>query len=339
MKIIEKSVHAIKPYDKNPRQNEKAVPYVAESIKQFGFKVPIVIDKNNVIVCGHTRHKAALSLGMEKVPCIVADDLTDQQIKAFRLADNKVAEKATWDDDILTEEIEDIIDFDMEDFGFEFVDLEEEHQKNANDTQNRVENIENLALGQFEGEGYYDIPILQPVYELPEIKEWIGFNYVLSDEEPEGKGVHFFIDDYQFERIWNDPEKYIEKLSQYAAVATPDFSPYGDMPNALQIYNHYRKHWVGAYLQAHGVTVIPTIRCSTDKRSMDWYLDGEPHEGIVMISSMWAKGDSKDAFLAEYKKMIEQLNPCKVFLYGNEIEGLDGNIEFVPSFTKKRWEK
>lgn len=325
------------PYKNNPRNNDDAVPYVKSSIERFGFKVPMVIDTENVVICGHTRLKAALELGLKEVPCVIADDLTEDEIKAFRLADNMVAEQASWDYELLDLEIEDI-DIEMEDFGFEF-SSEFEHEQNAETTQERVSNIENLGKGQFDGEGYYDIPIIQPVKELPEIKEWIGFNYVLSDDNPEGKAVHFFIDDYQFERIWNNPEKYVEKLKQYVCVATPDFSPYGDMPNALQIYNHYRKHWVGAYLQSQGVTVIPTIRCSTDPRSMDWYLDGEPKDGIVIISSMWtSKEDTKKAFMDEYNTMYEKLKPKKVFLYGNELE-LPGNIEYIKSFTDQRWDR
>lgn len=119
MNIIEKSIESIIPYDKNPRLNDEAVKYVAESIQQFGFKVPIIIDQDNVIVAGHTRIKAAKELGYKTVPCIVADDLTDEQIKAFRLADNKVAEKAEWDFDLLGEELDDIMNIDMLDFGFD----------------------------------------------------------------------------------------------------------------------------------------------------------------------------------------------------------------------------
>lgn len=107
------------PYKKNPRINDKAVKYVAESIKEFGFKVPIVIDKNNVIVAGHTRYKASIELGLTEVPCIVADDLTEEQVKAFRLADNKVGEIAEWDFNLLAEELQGIDDLDMEAFGFE----------------------------------------------------------------------------------------------------------------------------------------------------------------------------------------------------------------------------
>ena len=119
MDIVEKGIKDIKPYEKNPRKNDSAVEAVANSIKEFGFKVPIVIDKDNVIVCGHTRYKAAKKLGIDKVPCVIADDLTDEQIKAYRLADNKVSELAEWDIDLLGEELDGIFDIDMSDFGFD----------------------------------------------------------------------------------------------------------------------------------------------------------------------------------------------------------------------------
>jgi ParB-like chromosome segregation protein Spo0J len=118
MNIEERKLTDIHPYEKNPRRNDDAVKYLVESIKEFGFKVPIVIDRDGVIVAGHTRYKAAKELGMETVPCIVADDLTDKQIKAFRLADNKVAEKSGWDFALLDQELP-FIELDMEAFGFD----------------------------------------------------------------------------------------------------------------------------------------------------------------------------------------------------------------------------
>lgn len=126
MEIKEIPVKALKPYKRNPRKNDKAVEYVANSIRSFGFKVPIVIDSNYEIVCGHTRWKAAKTLGMETVPCIMADDLTEDQIRAFRLADNKTAEMADWDFDLLELEFNDIDPdlFDMSDFGFFNEDIE-----------------------------------------------------------------------------------------------------------------------------------------------------------------------------------------------------------------------
>lgn len=119
MQIIDKKLTDLKPYANNPRHNSKAVPAVKESILKFGFKVPIVIDKNNTIVCGHTRFYASKEIGLEKVPCIVADDLTQEQIDAFRLVDNRTSEFADWNFDKLAEELSELQDFDFEPFGFD----------------------------------------------------------------------------------------------------------------------------------------------------------------------------------------------------------------------------
>ena len=116
LEIVYQKVGDLKPYDNNPRQNEDAVQYVANSIKEFGFKVPIIVDKDNVIVAGHTRLLAAIDLGIEEVPTISADDLTEDQIKAFRIADNKVSDFSLWDYDKLDLELENI-DLDMTQFG------------------------------------------------------------------------------------------------------------------------------------------------------------------------------------------------------------------------------
>lgn len=340
MKIVYRKTSSLIPYEKNPRINEDSVEYVVNSIREFGYLQPIVIDKNNVVVAGHTRLKASKRLKLKEVPCVIASDLSEEQIKAYRLADNKCAEFSKWDIDLLNLELEDIPKIDMEQFGFEFRDEDLFHAEQQQEVQHRVSNILNLEFGQYEGDGPYDIPKLKPVKKLPKIKEWIGFNEVLSDKEPEGKAVHFFIDDYQFERIWNEPEKYVEKLAQYVCVATPDFSPYADMPLATQIWNMYRKNWVGAYLQSKGITVIPTIRASKDERSLDFYLDGVPQDGIVIISSMWTSNeDDLDYFINEYETMFNQINPRKVFVYGKEIDGLDGKIEYIKTFGMKRWNK
>lgn len=116
--IVYKKLNEIHPYANNPRFNDNAVEYVAKSIKEFGFQNPMIIKSDGEIICGHTRYKAAKELGLKEVPCIVADDLTPEQIKAFRLADNKVSEKATWNLDLLDEELNDIKLINMSDFGF-----------------------------------------------------------------------------------------------------------------------------------------------------------------------------------------------------------------------------
>lgn len=119
MKIESVAIDKIIPYEKNPRKNDIAVDAVAASIKEFGFKIPILLDKNGTIIAGHTRLKAAIKLGLKEVPCIYADDLNEEQVKALRLADNKTAELADWDFDLLNDELLDIIDIDMTSFGFE----------------------------------------------------------------------------------------------------------------------------------------------------------------------------------------------------------------------------
>jgi ParB-like chromosome segregation protein Spo0J len=142
MEIIYKKIDELIPYKNNPRFNDEAVEYVKNSIKEFGFKVPIVIDKDNVIIAGHTRIKASKELGIKDIPCIIADDLTEEQVKAFRLADNKVSEKSMWDYSKLDEELNSIIDIDMSMFDFNLPNLDdieendlEEPELKDNDTK------------------------------------------------------------------------------------------------------------------------------------------------------------------------------------------------------------
>ena len=118
--VLWKDVNDLTPYAKNARINDKTVPYLVNSIKRFGFKVPLVIDKKGVVVCGRTRLKAALECGMARVPCVLADDLTEDEIKAFRLADNKIQEMSSWDDDLLDQELIELKDagIEMDDLGF-----------------------------------------------------------------------------------------------------------------------------------------------------------------------------------------------------------------------------
>lgn len=134
MKVEAKSIDDIRPYENNPRDNEDAVNAVANSIKEFGWQQPIVVDIEGVIIAGHTRYKAAQKLGLKTVPVVVADNLTEEQVKAYRLADNKTAELADWDMDLLNDELDQIRNIDMSDFGFDELDsLELEDADTAKD--------------------------------------------------------------------------------------------------------------------------------------------------------------------------------------------------------------
>lgn len=154
MEIIYKNINELIPYENNPRINDEAVEYVKNSIKEFGFKVPVVIDKDNVIIAGHTRIKASKELGIKDIPCIIADDLTEEQVKAFRLADNKVAEKSMWDYSKLDEELDSILDIDMSMFDFNI---------NTDDVE-----IERIDLSNKEFEKYEIIITCQNEIELEE---------------------------------------------------------------------------------------------------------------------------------------------------------------------------
>lgn len=130
VKVQNVSIDKIKPYENNPRDNEAGVDAVANSIDEFGWQQPIVVDKDNVIIVGHTRYKAAKKLGMKEVPVVVADKLSEEQVKAYRLADNKTGELTDWDDGLLDSELDDILNIDMSDFGFD-IDMPDDEDNEA----------------------------------------------------------------------------------------------------------------------------------------------------------------------------------------------------------------
>lgn len=186
MQIIEKKIDEIIPYINNPRNNDAAVETVAASIKEFGFKQPIVIDKDGVIVAGHTRHKAAKRLGLATVPCIMADDLTEQQIKAYRLADNKVAELATWDAELLTIELDAITELDMVEFGFEsFGDDDTEQKKDIEEDE--IPNVPD-----------------EPTAKLGDIYQ-LGRHRLICGDSTDAKVIETLMDGKKADFILSDP--------------------------------------------------------------------------------------------------------------------------------------
>ena len=349
MEIIYKGVDEIFPYENNPRKNNDAVEAVKSSIEEFGFKVPIVIDKDGTIVTGHTRYKAAQELGMDRLPCILADDLTPEQIKAFRLADNKVSELADWDMSKLEMELDGIESIDMADFGFELDaevdqddDEEEDDEGYRGDERERTFNfwlmdeyIPELATPR------WNMPILRAVDFIPD--QLLGFKYMLSDngESAETSGIHFFIDDYQFERIWKDPRKYLEKLRKYQCVLTPDFSLYMDMALPVKIANVFRSRLIGQIMQEAGLTVIPTLQYAGPD-TFDFCFDGIEPGGVVATSTVgvMTDEDSVAVWADGMDEAIRQLHPSTVVCYGPSIDYDWGETKtkFIP-LTSRRWGK
>lgn len=193
---------------------------------------------------------------------------------------------------------------------------------------------ENLEKIIFVGNGKFDIPTIAP--EEIDCVEFIGVNYAKTEKGPNEKGVHFFVDDYQFTRFWNRPNAYIKMLQKFKCVFSPDFSIYTDFPKAMQIYNHYRKHWLGAYWQLMGIKVIPTIGWS-DKESFEWCFDGEPISSTVAVSSVGTQQGklTKQRFIDGYKEMMRRLKPTKIYFYGKVPEECEGNIVQIQSFQER----
>ena len=193
---------------------------------------------------------------------------------------------------------------------------------------------ENLNIAQFDTEGKYNIPVLKPyVYEPC---EFVGFNFAKSAKDKDKKGLHFFVDDYQFERLWREPLAYINLIGEFHSIMTPDFSLYTDYPKAIQIYNHYRKHWLGAWWESMGCKVIPTI-AGSDRDSFDWCFDGEPKGATVAVSSVGTQRskETKQLFLDGWNEMLARVEPETVIFHGDVPKECTANIVRIKSFQEK----
>lgn len=200
---------------------------------------------------------------------------------------------------------------------------------NYRETRNGYLNCEKRI---FSGVGKYDIPeILSQWIDLEE--PWMcGFNKAKTDHFRDQKICHFYIDDYQFERVWLHPNEYLPLLREFKAVLAPDFSLYDDFPAAVNLFNHYRKHWLARYWQDNGVTVIPTI-CWGDEASLEWCLDGEPRYATISTSCIGCNKSAKrnEKFWKEYKQVMEILQPKRILLFkgASKIEVPDVGAEVI----------
>ena len=184
MEIVNISIYDLIDYNDNPRNNDEAVDYVKASIKEFGFKVPIVVDSDYTIIAGHTRKKAALEIGIKEVPVIVADDLTPEQVTAFRLADNKVAEFSQWDEDLLMSELNLLDDMDMSDFGFDLDDT--------------IEDVE------IEEDDFDEEPPEDPIAEVGQIYQ-LGRHRVMCGDSTNENDVKKLTDNHKMDMVFTDP--------------------------------------------------------------------------------------------------------------------------------------
>lgn len=317
------------PYARNARKNDKAVPVVAESISEFGLRGTIGLESpgNPVIVFGHTRVEACKSLGWTEIPddkVEFCDDLTEDQIKAFRLADNRTGEVATWNKALLKSEVASLGGkLDMSRFSFDFKGKALPYGAE----RLRTDDSYNMGLVNASHCDRDGMPRMKGRMAKP--KRMIGFNYAKTAKDHDCC-VHFFVDDYQFERLWNRPEKYLELLKRFECVLTPDFSLYMDMPLPMQRWNEYRRRALGNWWQRNGIKAVPTLSWS-DERSYGFCFGGLPKRSTVAVSTVGVKGDegALGVWRAGMAEAMKRLRPKRVLLYGGDV-GFDfGDTEIV----------
>ena len=338
-------IEKLVPYKNNARtHSEKQIEKVAKSIEEFGFINPILIDADYGIIAGHCRTLGAKKLGLTEVPCIFVEDLTEEQKRAYILADNKLALDGGWDSELVKIELEELNDlnFDISLTGFEMDIIFEEDDSYYGDERERTDKAYNLDLAQ-ESEltnDFWQMPIIKNDNYIP--KDLTGFNYAKSSKD-KNTGIHFYIDDYQFERVWNNPEKYVDVLFDYDCILSPDFSLYMDMPMPMKIWNIYRSRQIGAYYQSQGLKVIPTISWA-EPETFEFCFQGIPKGSIVSVSTIGVKQNEDALKIWEdgMREMIKVIEPSAILVYGGELEFDYGDIKviyFDNKVTKKWGEK
>lgn len=337
------------PYEKNAKiHTQEQVEQIKASIEEFGMNDPIAIWKDNVIIEGHGRLLACKELGFKEVPIIRLDELTDDERKAYTLVHNKLTMNTDFDLDILNDELENI-NLDMEAFGFNLEELEENEATFEDDEEDdggyygdereRTNRAYNLDLVESVTPDFWEMPIIENDNYIP--KKLIGFNYAKSSGEKEC-GIHFYIDDYQFERVWNYPEKYYDILCEYDCILSPDFSLYLDMPMPMKIWNVYRSRLVGQYFQSMGIKVIPTISWA-EKETFSFCFKGIPKGSIVSISTIGVK-QNENALKIWYDgvdEMIKQIEPKAILIYGGKLDYNFKDIEvyYYDNQVTENWKK
>lgn len=337
----------LKPYENNAKiHTREQIEQIKASIQEFGMNDPVAIWKDNIIIEGHGRLIACKELGFTELPVIRLDELTDDERKAYTLVHNKLTMNTDFNIDLLNEELE-AIEIDMTEFGFEdlsgFDDFEDEEDFEDDgyygDERERTNRAYNLDLIEELTNDFWQMPVIECDDFIPD--DLIGFNYAKSSENKKC-GIHFYVDDYQFERIWNYPEKYIDVLEQYECILTPDFSLYLDMPMPMKIWNIYRSRLIGQYFQKRGIKVIPTISWA-EEETFKFCFKGIPKGSIVSISTIGVKQDQDalNIWREGVDEMIKQIEPKAILVYGGKLDYdfKDIQVYYYENKVTEKWKK
>jgi hypothetical protein len=347
MRIAKKRIDELMPANYNPRKDlqpgDDEYEKLKRSIEEFGCVDPIIWNaRTGNVVGGHQRLKVLTELGETEIDCVILE-LSDTEEKALNVALNKIS--GNWDkkklDKLLKELQEEDFDVSLTGFDIEVPDLDEKDEDGYfGDEREKTYNLYRLhEYDESRTAGYYQFPTLKACHYVPE--DLIGFNYVKSFKgDREGLGVHFFLDDYQFERIWRSPYENIERLRGFSCVLVPDFSTYRDMPMAMQIWNIYRMRLIGQMMQDAGLEVIPIIRTLGDD-TIEWCLEGIEPGGVYANSTVGIVRDEEEYKEMNYRELSavkEMLKPECIVLYGADI-GYDFEGLTVKHIKPRKWER
>jgi len=329
----------LRPYERNAnKHNKRSISAIKASIRDFGMCDPIGIwSEKNIVVEGHGRLQALREMGYDETPVIRLDFLTDEQRRAYAIAHNKTAEFSKWDFDILDAELKDICNIDMGDFDLQIKSDDDSSyygdERERTYDKYKLNMMDNTELTN----SFWQMPVIENDGCIPE--RLIGFNYAKTSEDNKA-GIHFYLDDYQFERIWKKPEKYVQTLKKFECVLTPDFSLYSDMPMPLKIYNVYRSRAVGAYLQQRGIKVIPTVSWA-DTDTFRFCFEGISKNSIVSISTIGVKRDAsaRETWERGVDEMIKRIEPSAILIYGGKINYNFGDmrIKYYGNEVLQNW--
>ncbi len=293
------------------------------SIECFGYAKSIIVNRDLTVVDGHQRLNVLKDLGYTEIE-VAQVDLSKQEEKALNIALNKIT--GYWDNEKLMDLLSDLneSDFDLGLTGFDEPELsdlfqeQEEQEEKENARQGTVRHYNLQIFNETDTAGFWQMPIIENDGYIP--KTLTGFKYAMSANDFDTT-IHFFIDDYQFERLWNTPERYVDLLSKFNAVLSPDFSLYMNMPMAMKLWNIYRSRLLGHYWQEQGIKVIPTIGWA-EPETFTFCFDGIPEKSIVAVSTVGVRRHEEaiQIWKSGMDAMIERLKPSVILVYGGELE-------------------
>ena len=292
------------------------------------------VDENNMIIEGNGRYEALKQLGVKQVPCIELNNMNEEQKKAYILVHNKLNMDTGFDNSILNDELLSIDTIDMSKFDLD-IKLDDLFKENERHRTNDAYNLDLIDLDNSTND-FWQMPVINNDNFIPD--DIIGFNYAKSSKQ-HNVGIHFYLDDYQFERIWNKPEDYIDILKQYECIFSPDFSLYLDMPTPMKIWNIYRSRQIGRFYQSKGIKVIPTISWA-EKETFEFAFKGIPKGSIVSISTIGVKRNKEALKIWQdgVSAMIEEIEPSTILVYGGKLDYDYGDIQ-VKYYENKVTEK